>query len=174
MAIPQRTDYVDIDLQKSGGAVFRSFAHHTLGEGDIKGDCFGVRVFSNGAAVDMTGGSCVGYFIRPDGNTTVINGTISGNRAYVIVPRACYSYIGSFTLSIKVTASGFSGTLRIVDGTVVDTSTGDFVDPGSVISSLNQTLVERAEAAAGVIDNLSTSETLIAGDRYKCSVTLES
>lgn len=176
MANPQKVNFVDIDIGQIGGMIHRSFASRMLGEGDVNGDRFGVRIFNNGASVTLTGCSCSGYFMRPDGNTTVITGTISGNTAYVTVPQACYAYPGNFTLSIKVTGAGFAGTMRIIDGTVVDTSTGSFVDPGSVIPDLASwtALVNSANTAATNIGKIHIENELITGTRYKMKVYKDS
>lgn len=167
-------DMVDIEMR--GGQISRSFVSRILGEGDVKGDQFGVNVFLDGEAYTLSGSSCVGYFIRNNGDTTVIAGTVSGNQAYVVLPQACYVYEGKFTLAIKLVHGGDTETLRIVDGSVVNVIEGTLVDPGTTIPSLADytALVTRVETAADTIDNLSTSATLIAGDRWKCSVTLAS
>ena len=176
MANPVKFDYVDIDIGKSGAMINRSFLCRILGEGDANGDRFGVRIFNNGEAYSLTGCSCSGYFVRPDGGTTVITGTISGNTAYVTIPQACYAYPGNFTLSIKITGTGFAGTMRIIDGVVVDTSTGTFIDPGSIIPDLaNWTaLVSSANTAATNIGKIHVESELISGTRYKMKVYKDS
>lgn len=176
MANPQKVNIVDIDIGQIGGMIHRSFACRMLGEGDVSGDKLGVRIFNNGEAVNLTGCSCSGYFIKPDGNTTVIAGTISGNTAYIVVPEECYTNPGNFTLSIKVTGTGFAGTMRIIDGTVIDTSTGSFIDPGSVIPDLASwtALVSSANTAATNIGKIHIENELITGTRYKMKVYKDS
>lgn len=165
-----KNDFVDIDLET--GTVFRSFLNKTLGEGDAAGDRFGVRVLRNGAEVDLTGVSVVGYFIRANGSTETITGSRSGSRCWVELPQACYVYEGGFTLSIKLTIGGTTVTARIVDGTVVDTVMGSLNDPGGVIPDLSDwtALVTRAEAAAAKIESFNITETLITGTRYRIGV----
>ena len=165
-----KNDFVDIDLET--GTVFRSFLNKTLGEGDAAGDRFGVRVLRGGQEIDLTGVSVVGYFIRSNSTTEVINGSRSGSRCWVELPQACYVYEGGFTLSIKLTIGGTAVTARIVDGTVVDTVLGGLNDPGSVIPDLSDwtALVARAEAAAAKIESFNITETLITGTRYRIGV----
>lgn len=166
-----RTDLVDVELKS--GSVFRSFLNRNIGEGDVYGNRYGVRIFDNGEPADMTGAACVGYFIRPDGVTLVIAGETSDSMASVLLPPACYAVEGSFTLAIKVAGTGFSGTMRIIDGTVCNVTTGQINDPSSEIPDLTdyEAKVTRAEAAATAIGKISIADTQISGARYKISVT---
>ena len=176
MPNPNKTDIVNIDLAKSSASVYRSFFGHILGEGDINCDTFGVRILHNGEPVSLSGCSCIGFFIRPDGATTVINGTISENVASVTVPEECYALPGCFSLAIKIGGTDFSGTMRIIDGTIVDTSTGSYIDPGTVIPDLADwiALISDAEAAAEDIGKIHIESELITGTRYKMIVYKDS
>ena len=167
-----REDIVDIELQ--GGNVFRSFLNHALGAADNAGNRFGFRLKNNGEPVSLTGAACIGYFIRPDGTTLVINGATSNGVAYVTLPEAAYSYEGNFSLAIKLGGTGFAGTMRIVDGTIVRTSTGAISDPSSEVPSLEDLMevIGRAEAAAADINALSITATQITGTRYKIAVAI--
>lgn len=139
-----KENIVDIDL--NSGTLFRSFMSHSIGEGDNLADRFGVRVFRDGEPVDING-TCTGYFIRNDGGTIIINeGTVSGNVAYVTLTEACYYVEGSFSLAIKCTGSGVTGTLRIVDGTVNRTSTSTIADPADIMPSVED-LIAAIDAA---------------------------
>ena len=108
-------DIVDINLES--GNVHRSFAKHSIGAADNLANRFGVRVFREGEAVDLTGCSCFGYFRNSNGENIALtsNGTVSGNVAYVTLPQACYNYEGQFTLAIKLIGGGATGTMRIVE-----------------------------------------------------------
>lgn len=162
---------VTVDL--NDGNIFRSFFNRMIGEGDNMANRFGVQIRENGEAVSLVGAACVGYFIRPDGITLVIDGTVSGNTAYVDLPEAAYAKAGNYTLTIKVSGTDFVDTMRIVDGTVVETTTGDIADPASAVPSIDDLLavIGRAEDAADTIDELNVSATQITGTRYKIAVT---
>lgn len=116
-----KSDIVDINLEV--GKVFRSFAGNTLGDGDVLADRFGIRAFRNGVPQDLTGASCQALFYKADGVTYALtqNGTVDGNVAYVTLPAACYNVKGPFTLAIRLVGGGVTGTMRIVDGVIVDT-----------------------------------------------------
>ena len=169
-----REDIADIELES--GTLFRSFSNKAIGSGDAAGNRYGVKLLRNGEPVSMSGAACVGYFIRADGITLVINGEVDNGIAYVELPAAAYAVGGNFTLAIKVSGTGFAETMRIVDGTVVMTTTGAISDPASEIPSLAElnAVIADAEAAAAAIGNLSVTATQISGTRYKIAVTIAS
>ena len=169
-----REDIIDIELES--GTVFRSFNNKIIGGGDSSGNRYGVRLLRDGEPVSMSGVACVGYFIRSDGITLVINGAVSNGIAYVELPAAAYAVGGNFTLAVKVSGTGFAETMRIVDGTVVLTTTGIINDPASVVPSLADlnAVIADAEAAATAIGNLSVAATQISGTRYKIAVAIAS
>ena len=154
-----KTDIVNVELT---GGIHRSFTGNLIGEADILGDRFGVRCYRDGQEESIAGSTVVGYFIRPDGGTIVINGgVVDGNMAYVILPQACYSVEGAFSLAIKLVGGGITGTVRIVDGAVARTTTNTVVDPGSVIPDISDLLAaiedieEATEAAKAITDNIA-------------------
>lgn len=165
-----REDIVDIELES--GTVFRTFMNKAIGEGDANGNRFGFRCLRNGQPVSLTGSTVIGHFIRADGNTVEITGTTDGDAAYVTLPATCYAVEGQFTLAIKLSGGSVTGTIRMVDGTVVNTTNGAVIDPGSVIPDLSDYLsvVEDAEAAADTINGFISTE-LIDGIDYKIIIT---
>ena len=164
-----REDIIDVDL--ISGTVHKNREMlHLISEGDAEGDVFGVRILRDGEPVDMAGCSVVGHFIRSDGTTVIITGTRSGSTCYVKLPESCYVVEGNFRLSIKVGDSGKTTTVRIVDGTVINTITGALVDPGGVVPDLSEfeQLVEDINAAAELIEgNITIDTAQITGTRYR-------
>lgn len=166
-------DIIDIELET--GTVHRSFANRAIGQADIKANRYGIRLKRNGEPVSIGGATCIGFFIRNgNGDTVIINGGIfSGDEAYVTLPESCYVYDGNFTLVIKLVGGDVTGTMRIVDGTVVDSMIGTPVDPGSAVPDLAELLavIGRAEAAADVIAGISITTELISGENYRTIIT---
>lgn len=162
-----------VDVDMGTGSIMRSFQNKTIGEGDSKGNRYGVRLFRDGEQIDLTGVSCVGYFVRKNGTSVVITGVRNGNICYVDLPSRCYTVEGDFTLSIKLTKEATTITALIVDGTVVNTVTGTIIDPGGEVPDISSftTLVERVEAAAETIESFDISATQITGTRYKIIAT---
>lgn len=167
-----KNDIIDIDLET--GSVSRSFTNKTLGEGDVNGNRFGFRCLRKGTPVSLDGSMIIGHFTRADGNTVMIDGgAATGDTAFITLPEACYAIEGNFTLAIKLTGGGVTGTIRMVDGTVVNTTNGVVIDPGSVIPDLSDYLaaVEDAEDAAATIYGISITASLISGEDYNIIVT---
>ena len=166
-----REDIIDIELES--GSVFRSFMNKTIGEGDANGNRFGFRCLRNKEPVSLTGSAVIGHFIRADGNTIELTGSVDGDTAYITLETACYAVEGQFTLAIKLSGGGVVGTIRMVDGTVVNTTNGSVIDPGSVIPDLSDYLavVEDAEEAAEKIYGMSVTTELISGTDYMIVVT---
>lgn len=150
-----KEDIVDIELES--GTIHRSWLNRSIGLGDVKANRFGVRMFRNGAAENIEGSTCIGFFMRPDGTNLQIQGStytgISGNKAWVALPQDCYAYEGRFTLAIKVISSGagITGTMRIVDGMVDNTGTTGTVSPTSTVPTSAEIIAAYEEAVA-VID----------------------
>lgn len=162
------TDIVDIEL--NSGTVHRSFTQKIVGEGDVDANRYGIRLWRDGEPASAEGSTCIGYFIRhATSDTVVINGGLfNGQEAYVTLPASCYAYDGSFTLVIKLSGGGVTGTMRIVDGTVVDSIIGTPIDPGGVIPDLDELLavIGRAEDAADTIAAMNIYAQLVEGDNY--------
>ena len=159
-------DFADVEL--TTGTVFRTFMNHQIGEGDNSANRFGARVFRDGEPEDVSSCTVVGYFIRADGVTITITGVASGNTVYVTLPQNCYVVEGNFTLAIKVIGGAVNSTVRIIDGTVVNTSSDSVVDPGGTvpdITALNAVIAD-AEAAAETIAGFSIYAELIEDDDY--------
>lgn len=145
---------VDIELTK--GHIHRSFYPHALGAGDKNADRFGVRLFRNGQPENITG-NCFGLFVRPDGETVPIeSGVVSGNTAYIVLPDDCYVVEGVYSLAIKVSGEGVTGTMRIVDGMVDRTSTDVIVDPGTILPSIDDLIAAIYEAFISIPPDYSS------------------
>ena len=166
------SDIVDIELES--GTVHRSFAQKIVGKNDSNANRYGVRLWRNGEPVDIGGSTCMGFFIRhANGDTVTIDGGLfNGQEAYVNLPEDCYKYPGGFSLVIKLLDGDITGTMRIVDGTVVDSMIGPPIDPGGVIPDLSDLLevIERAEDAAEAIAEFSIYAEQIQGDNYQIIV----
>ena len=137
-----KENIIDIDLES--GSVHRSFTNR-----------FGFRCFRNGQPVSLVGSTVIGHFIRADGNTIQINGgAVTDYTAFVTLPASCYAVEGQFTLAIKLSGGGVTGTIRMVDGTVINTTNGAIIDPGSVIPDLTAYL-------DAVDDAIQAEETIL-------------
>ena len=172
MAVIQ-DDILTLDLNRGG--FHRSFVEHAIGRWDISGNRYGIRLVRGGEPVDVRMCSCIGYFIRADGYTVVMTGAVNENNiAYVRLPASCYVVEGNFTMAVKIYSGEEAGTMRIVDGTVVNTTTNAVIDPGGVVPDLSDLMavIGRAEAAADYISGMQIGTSVLNGTRYRLNVTL--
>jgi hypothetical protein len=86
----------------------------------------------------------------------------------VELPESCYAYAGGFTLVIKLVGGEVTGTMRIIDGTVIDSLIGTPIDPGGAIPDISDLMavIERAEDAAETIAGISVYAQQVEGDNY--------
>lgn len=170
-----REDIIDIDMET--GTVHRSFSNRRLGENDLMGDLFGVRLIKNGEPMELTGATVSGLFIRADGDTVPFEGDKFENTiAYVILPAGCYVVPGQFQLSIIIATQSTQATVRIIDGTVVQTAKGSAIDPGTgdVIPDMEglNALLTQLQNALLALSEYYIETTQISGTRYRLDVGL--
>ena len=127
---------------------------------DNGGNKIGVIVTDKGQSVTLTGG-VVAYIIREDGQTVIQNGSISGNRAYVVLPASAYTVIGRISIVIKLDNT----TIGACTGHVYRTTTDAIVDPGHVIPNLQELLAQIAACQQATTDanNAASAANTAAG-----------
>lgn len=181
-----KQDIVDINLNT--GNIHRSFLSHAIGYKNDDADRFGIRTFRDGVPQDLTGASCQAVFMAPNGSKIALTsyGTVSGNVAYVTLPPACYDYEGQFCLAIQLVGGGVTGTMRIVDGMVINTGASGTVAPTSAVPTYQEiiaqydSMVAATAAANGAIAaTYSGSATYKVGDYcihdgglYRCTTAI--
>lgn len=141
-----------VDLAKPAPAVDAPYS--LMYPGDENAHVWQITVLNNGEAADLSGGTATGYFLRPDGNTVVIVGTISDNVISVTFDATVYAYVGWVQGGIRWTVSGNTVTLaaRLFD-IKHPFDSGSYIDPGEAIPSVSELLaaiedMEEATAAA--------------------------
>ena len=151
MALYQQ-DILKMDMNRTG--FHRSFLSRSIGKNDNIANRIGVELYRDGEAVNLNEASCEGFFLSPAGEHIVITGQTSGNVAFVDLPQACYNYEGQFTLAIKVIGGGVTGTVRMVDGRVVNTFVDGAVAPVGSVPTYQEVLAvydQMLEAKAGAV-----------------------
>lgn len=178
MAVIQE-DILTLDLNRGG--FHRSFSEHAIGMWDISGNRYGMRLVRGAEPVNVSLCSCIGYFMRADGETVVINGGLADTDGVlsVTLPQACYAVEGGFTLAIKVTGAAtehVTGTIRVVDGVVVKGTTGVHVDPGTIVPALTEAAIiakiaeceAAAQYAAQMIAQINKLGLYVDSEGYTC------
>lgn len=157
-----------------------------LFENDNNGNLVGVRVFNGDTPATLTG-SCVGYCILSNGASIPVNGTISGNSAYIIIPSSAYAVPGPIIVVIKningsnvatlaaicTTVIGIGGTIEdpsaavIAEWTATINAAISTVQSNSVRFDAAQSLTAAQKAQAKSNINATYSAVNISGDDYR-------
>lgn len=116
---------------------------------DNNGNLVGVEVLVNGEPATLSG-DVDGYVVRADGVTVPVNGTLSGNRCYIVLPSAAYYVPGNISIVIKLSSTNFTVTLCAIVATVYQSVTDAAVDPGTIIPSIED-LIETINAVVASI-----------------------
>ena len=114
--------------------------------GDKDAHIFELSLYRGAEEVDLSGASAQGYFIRADGYTVPITGTISGNIVTLTLSEGCYYVVGNFNLIIKVSTAESRKSVFWGNGYVVRSMTDAIVDEENVIPSLDELLAQIAAA----------------------------
>lgn len=114
-----------------------------LFSGDNQGNLVGVEIMDGGQPATISG-NVMGYIIRADDATVVVEGTLTNNKAYIVLPQSAYIVVGRVSIVIKV------GTCTVGACTVhvYQSTTDTLVDPGHVIPSLEELLEKIADCEA--------------------------
>lgn len=167
----QRNHIVKINLNEP---LLRSNAGEILATDDRQGNRFGALLHRDGKAVDASGYAVTGYFIRPNGDTVINEGTAQGNLVYVDLAPECYAHEGVFSLAIKVNGPSITSTIRVIDGYVRLTKTDRQIAPEGLLPDLEELLGQiaamenaYAKGAVSMIDKLTTPFT-VTGESVSC------
>lgn len=126
------------------------YLHGNVFSQDNGGNLIGVNVYQDGQPATLSG-SVSGLAIRADGATVAItNGTLSGNRASVILPAACYAVPGVISVVVKLTSGETVTTLCAVVTNVYQSSTDTAVDPGTIIPDITALITAVDNAVASI------------------------
>lgn len=130
--------------------------------GDNGGNKITVEITDNGSAASLSGG-VVGYILREDNQTVIVNGSISGNRASIVLPASAYAVIGRISIVVKVGTTTVGACTAYVYRTTTDT----IVDPGSVIPDISELL-----ALIGECEDAATAASTAATEASRVNASL--
>lgn len=131
----------DIDL-RCGAQTPQIWPNALMLTGDNLAHTWRVRVFDGGEAVALTGATVTGYFVRTDGNTVAVQGSVEGSTAIVTLAQACYAFEGDLKGVMRLTLGGKTVTLSVLTLMVRKVLTDAIIDPGNVIPSLEDLLAQ--------------------------------
>ena len=147
----------EIDLQR-GAQAPQVWPNALMLCGDNNAHTWRVTVMDGGEAAQVTG-SVTGYFVRPDGNTVAVQGSMTGNVASVVLAQACYAQEGDVKAVMRL-SSGTDAkvTLAALILPVRNVLTDSIIDPGEVIPSLDDLLAQIASMEQ-LEDEVSAAES---------------
>ena len=127
-------------------------------KGDQHGHQFVLTITEGKQPVSLDGAAVSGIFISANGSNIAIPyaeyGSISGNVATLTLPAGCYAVPGHFTLFISITQDNVVHTVFGGEGYIVPSSgNGPSIDPGTVISDIND-LITNASSAQASFDRI--------------------
>lgn len=131
--------YVDL---RCGAQTPQIWPNALMLTGDNLAHTWRVRVFDGGGAVALTGATVTGYFVRTDGNTVAVQGSVEGSTAIVTLAQACYAFEGDLKGVMRLTLGGKTVTLSVLTLMVRKVLTDAIIDPGNVIPSLEDLLAQ--------------------------------
>lgn len=131
----------DVDL-RCGAQTPQIWPNALMLIGDNLAHTWRVRVFDGGGAVALTGATVTGYFVRTDGNTVAVQGSVEGSTAIVTLAQACYAFEGDLKGVMRLTLGGKTVTLSVLTLMVRKVLTDAIIDPGNVIPSLEDLLAQ--------------------------------
>ena len=159
--------WVKADLKR---AVRVQYLQGNVFSSDNEGNLVGVEVYDNGQPATLSG-SVSANVIRADGTTVVIaSGTLSDNKASVILPQAAYAVPGVISVIIKLEDDSTVTTLAAVVSNVYRSSTDTIVDPGTIMPSIQTLITEIETAVASIPADYSSLWTTLA-PAYSTSAT---
>lgn len=160
------------DLERG---VERTLIRPALLTGDSQAHTFRLTVTRGGVNAAITGASVAAYFVRADGVTVPITGSVDGSAALVTLSDGCYRVPGRFQLVVKVAQGGDISTVFWGDGAVASSSTDAILDDEDVIPSLDEVLaqVAAAEAAAASATTAASSANTAAGRANAAAASIE-
>ena len=128
-------------------------------EDDNNGNLVGVRVFDGDSPATLTG-SCVGYCVLSNGASIPVNGMVSGNAAYIVIPSSAYAVPGPVIVVIKNINGSDVATLAAICTTVIGTG-GTIGDPSAAVIAEWTSIINTAIATVqGNSVRFDTSQSL--------------
>ena len=125
--------------------------------GDNKAHTWEITVLMDKEPADLSDASAMAYFVREDGNTVLVTGTVIGSVCtYVMLP-SCYAVKGSLRCVLKILSASL-GPVTLMDKIVqIREGVGSsFVDPGAVIPNID-TLIQAAVSATQAANSANTA-----------------
>lgn len=154
---------------------------------DNQANLVGAKVYENGEEVELSG-SVIGYCNLANGLSIPVNGSISGNQAYIILPQEAYEVPGLINIILKLiqnsqimtlcavvsTVFGAGGVIEDPSQQTIDAWTAQInatiaaVQAGNIVRyDVTQNLTDAQKLRARTNIGVASKATLISGENYK-------
>lgn len=114
---------------------------------------YDIALYNGSTPVNLSSAAKVyGYFIRhrigEEDVTILLEGSLEGNVASVLLDGPCYAESGRFSLIVNIVENGVTSTVFYAGGSVLKGRTDKILDPGGIVPSLGDLLARIAEMEA--------------------------
>lgn len=142
---------IDLDRDRVECAFLEAY------QGDKRANFWNVHVLTNGVAADLQGFAARAYFIRPDGNTVDMEGSITDNLVSVELDEHVYTYSGRASGALVIENSTHSITIDAMKLNILKRNT-DIVTPDDDIFVVigSGPLDTDAQTVVGAINELNS------------------
>lgn len=130
---------------------------------------FVVRCDQNGQELTLAG-TISAKFVRADGNTVELVGTIEDGKAVVTLAQDCYNVYGRFQLAIFNTVGNTKLCIYACIGTVQRAQSGNLIDGGGIIPDVEDLIADIQAAVESIPPSYTTLLASVAGT-YSASKT---
>ena len=127
--------------------------------GDEQAHTWTVEIMENGQAVDLSGCTVNAFFVRGDGKTVFIVGSVDANSASVVLAHECYAIAGLLRGIMKILKSDSVVSICEAFFTVRESIPGQYIDPGDVVPSIED-ILQQMDSLAQLGENVSEAESL--------------
>ena len=124
-----------IDLDKDAQRLRLGTPLATL---DKHAHVFTLTVQRGDKVVSMPNATCTAYFVRADGVTVPIDGTVADNVVSLTLLPNCYAVPGRFTMAVKILRGVAEHTVLWVEGSVATSRTDSITSGGTGVQSFDQ------------------------------------
>jgi hypothetical protein len=133
--------------------------------GDRAAHVWRVVVLNDGAAANLSGAAASAEFLRSDGNTVLLTGSIDGNVASVTLSQEVYAVAGDVRAAFRLTTGDAKQTVIHCLIHVIRDASEDVTVPGAVIPSIGDVLamVDNANTATSAANAAAGTATTAAG-----------
>lgn len=169
-----------VDLKKGINGV-EVWPHALMYTGDKNAHTWNVTILDGGTPATISG-NVMGYFIRKDGATVAVKGSLSGNVASVTLDEKCYAFEGDVRSILRITTSNSIISVSALLLNVRYGITDEIVDPGKLVPTLDELLAQidamekataNAEAAASKSVRYDIAQSLTTTQKRQARENIE-